>query len=86
VPSSGADIITQHWTGIETHIDKYVGYYVQAKCTSGETKEKWEVCRLIEPYAIGKIQRSKRTDFDATIASGYAIMAVNRKPYMALRT
>jgi hypothetical protein len=39
---------------------------------------------LIEPYAIGKkFNVAKRTDFDATIASGYAIMAVNRKPYMA---
>jgi hypothetical protein len=33
-----------------------------------------------------KIQHGKRTDFDATIASGYAIMAVNRKPYGSLRT
>jgi hypothetical protein len=31
VPSSGADIITQHWTRIETYIDKYVGNYVQGQ-------------------------------------------------------
>jgi hypothetical protein len=30
-----------------------------------------------------KFNVAKRTDFDASIASGYAIMAVNRKPYMA---
>jgi hypothetical protein len=31
VPSSGVDIITTHWTGIETYIDKYVGYYTQGQ-------------------------------------------------------
>jgi hypothetical protein len=30
-----------------------------------------------------KFNVAKRTEFDATIASGYAVMAVNRKPYMA---
>jgi hypothetical protein len=30
-----------------------------------------------------KFNAGKRTDFDATIASGYAIMAVNRKLHMA---
>jgi hypothetical protein len=46
---------------------------------------KWEVCHLTEHYAIGKkFNAGKRTDFDATIASGYAIMAVNRKPYGSL--
>jgi hypothetical protein len=42
------------------------------------------------PFWIGRTSRdwlkfnvAKRTDFDASIASGYAIMAVNRKLYMA---
>jgi hypothetical protein len=24
-------ILSQHWTGIETYIDKYVGYYTQGQ-------------------------------------------------------
>jgi hypothetical protein len=55
VPSSGADIITQHWTGIETHIDKYVGHYVQGQNASGRDEGEMGSMPLIEPYAIGKI-------------------------------
>lgn len=85
VPSSGADIITQHWTGIETYIDKYVGYYNQGQHTH-PVREEGEMGsmpfdRTLRDWA--KFNVAKRTEFDATIASGYAIMAVNRKPYLA---
>jgi len=85
VPSSGADIITQHWTEIESYIDKYVGYYVQGQNTFA-TRNEGEIGsmpfdRTLRDWA--KFDVSKRTNFDATIASGYAIMAVNRKPYLA---
>lgn len=84
VPSSGADIITQHWTGIETYIDKYVGYYIQGQHTH-PVREEGEMGsmpfeRTLRDWA--RFNVAKRTNFDATIASGYAIMAVNRKPYL----
>ncbi len=85
VPSSGVDIITQHWTGIESYIDKYVGYYVQGQNTFPVRDEgemgSMPFDRTLRDWV--KFDVSKRTNFDATIASGYAIMAVNRKPYMA---
>ena len=85
VPSSGVDIITQHWTGIETYIDKYVGNYTQGQNlhpvrVEGEMGS-MPFDRTLRDWA--KFNVAKRTDFDATIASGYAIMAVNRKPYLA---
>jgi hypothetical protein len=85
VPSSGADIITQHWTGIETHIDKYVGHYVQGQNVH-PVRDEGEMGSMPFDRTLRdwkKFNVAKRTDFDATIASGYAIMAVNRKPYMA---
>lgn len=85
VPSSGADIITQHWTGIESYIDKYVGYYVQGQNIFAIREEgdmgSMPFDRTLKDWA--KFDVAKRTNFDATIASGYAIMAVNRKPYLA---
>lgn len=83
VPSSGADIITQHWTGIESYIDKYVGHYVQGQNVH-PVREEGEIGSMPFDRTLrdwGKFNVAKRTDFDATIASGYAIMAVNRTPY-----
>jgi len=84
VPSSGADIITSHWTGIESYIDKYVGKYVQGQNTFAVREEgemgSMPFDRTLKDWA--KFNVAKRTDFDATIASGYAIMAVNRRPYI----
>jgi hypothetical protein len=56
--------LSRNWTGIETHIDKYVGHYVQGQNVHPVRDEgEMEVCRLIEPYAIGKIQRSQENRF-----------------------
>lgn len=87
VPSSGNDIITQHWTGIESYIDKYVGKYEQGQNTFAIREEgemgSMPFDRTLRDWA--KFNVKKRTEFDATIASGYAIMAVNRKPYIEPR-
>lgn len=85
VPSSGADIITSHWTGIESYIDKYVGKYEQGQNTFA-VREEGEMGSMPFDRTLrdwSKFNVAKRTDFDATIASGYAIMAVNRRPYLA---
>ncbi len=87
VPSSGADIITQHWTSIETYIDKYVGNYVQGQNVH-PVRDEGEIGSMPFDRTLRdwkKFNVAKRTEFDATIASGYAVMAVNRKPYMALQ-
>ncbi|MES2864091.1 MAG: hypothetical protein V4666_08235 [Bacteroidota bacterium] len=85
IPSSGEEIITTHWTGIETYIDKYVGYYAQGQNTFA-VREEGEMGSMPFERTLmdwSQFNVAKRTNFDATIASGYAIMAVNRKPYMA---
>lgn len=88
VPSSGHDIITSHWTGIESYIDKYVGRYTQGQNTVA-VREEGEIGSM--PFARTlndwlKFNVAKRTDFDASIASGFAIMGVNRKPYIQRET
>lgn len=84
IPSSGADIVTSHWTGIESYIDKYVGKYCQGQNTFAVREEgemgSMPFDRTMRDWA--KFNVAERTKFDATIASGYAIMAVNRKPYI----
>ena len=84
IPSSGADIITSHWTGLESYIDKYVGNYHQGQ-NDIAIREEGEMGsmpfeRTLRDWA--KFNVKDRTAFDASIASGYAVMAVNRRPYI----
>ncbi len=85
IPSSGEEMITTHWTGIESYIDKYVGYYAQGQNTFPVREEgemgSMDFERTLRDWSQFNV--AKRTNFDATIASGYAIMAVNRRPYLA---
>jgi hypothetical protein len=72
VPSSVL-IITQHWTN-ETYIDKYVGNYVQGQNVHPVRDREMGSMpfdRTLRDWK--KFNVAKRTDFDATIASGYAI-------------
>lgn len=83
VPSSGEDIIRTHWTGIETHIDRYVGRYRQGQNTVA-IREEGEMGNLPFNALINdmlKFDVKNRTKSDATIAFGFAIMGLNRKPY-----
>ena len=88
IPSSGADIITSHWTGLESYIDKYVGNYHQGQ-NDIAIREEGEMGsmpfeRTLRDWA--KFNVKDRTAFDASIASGYAVMAVNRRPYIEPKT
>jgi hypothetical protein len=86
-PSSGQEIINAHWTGIESYIDKFVGKYAQGQNTFA-VREEGEMGSMPFDRTLrdwSKFNVAKRTDYDATIAAGYAIMAVNRKPYMEPR-
>lgn len=88
VPSSGQDIITLHWTGIESYIDKYVGRYRQGQNTHA-VREDNEIGSMPFNRTLNdwlKFNVSKRTAYDATISSGYAIMGINRKPYIQKNT
>jgi hypothetical protein len=83
IPNTSADIINQHWTGIEKYVEDHVGEY--------EIEEGQEPIR--EPGIMGhmpfsrtlqdwlKFKVEERTKHDASISSGLAIMGVNRHKY-----
>lgn len=83
VPNTSADIINQHWTGLESYINSYVGEYFP---DDGETPIReigalgdMPFNRTLADWA--KFDIAKRTKYDASISSGLAIMAVNRHKY-----
>lgn len=84
MPSSGDDVITKHWTAIEGYIDKYVGIYSKGDNQTAIREEgepgSMPFNRTLKDWL--KFNVTKRTDFDASISSGLAIMAVNRKLYL----
>jgi hypothetical protein len=85
VPSNSADVISMHASAIEAYINKYVGFYEQGDDLY-LVREENEIGsmpfnRTLRDWAGFNI--GKRTDFDISIASGYALMGVNRKSYKA---
>ncbi len=83
IPSSGDDVITKHWTAIESYIKKYVGIYFRGDDTV-PVREEGEIGympfnRTLKDWL--KFNVANRTKSDASVASGLAIMAVNRKSY-----
>lgn len=83
IPSSSQDVITSHATGIESYILKYVGKYNQGQ-SGVAIREEGEIGSMPFDRTLkdwGKFNISKREKFDITIASGYALMGLNRKSY-----
>lgn len=84
VPSNGEDLINIHWTAIEAYIKKYVGVYSQGEDivparTEGEIGS-MPFQRTLKDWL--KFNVAKRTNYDATISSGLAIMACNRHTFV----
>ncbi len=83
VPSASQDIITSHATGIESYILKYVGKYTQGQSTIA-IREEGEVGSMLFDRTLkdwSKFNITKREKFDITVASGYALMGLNRKSF-----
>lgn len=83
LPNSSEDIKNYHWSAIEEYVDKYVGEY---KAEEGETPIREEGIvgnmyfnRTLQDWL--KFDVANRTRYDASISSGFAIMAVNRHKY-----
>ena len=73
IPNSSEDIKQAHAAAIESYIDQYVGLSKEGDYGSmyfQETLNDW-----------AKFDINKRTNFDASISSGLAIMACNRNLY-----
>ena len=83
MPNSSQNMINAHWTALESYINKYVGKY---EITDGETpiREVGEIGSMSfnkTLYDWLRFDPKKRTDYDASISSGLAIMAVNQFLY-----
>lgn len=83
IPNSSEDIKNQHWTSIEKYVNDYVGEYYPEP---GEIEIRTIGAMGVMPFSRTlsdwlKFNINKRTDFDASISSGLALMAVNRHKY-----
>jgi hypothetical protein len=75
IPNSSQDIIQAHAAAIETYIEEKVGF-------NGETYGDMYFQRTLEDWT--KFNINNRTQHDASISSGLAIMACNRNKYKPL--
>lgn len=83
IPANSADVNQMHYTAIESYVEKYVGYYVQGD-DAVAVREENEIGsmpfnRTLRDWATFNI--SDRTKSDISMASGYALMGVNRHLY-----
>jgi hypothetical protein len=83
IPNNSEDIKNYHWIAIQEYVDKYVGEY---KADEGEVLIREEgvignmyFVRTLEDWL--KFDPNDRTKRDASISSGFAILAVNRNKY-----
>lgn len=83
IPNTSADIINQHWTGIEKEVEDYIGEYEieegQDPIREVGLMGSMPFNRTLNDWLKFKVE--ERTKFDASISSGLAIMAVNRHKY-----
>ena len=75
IPSSQS-VISIHAEAIESYIERYVGYDYSGQYRDPESPGKMYFNRTLLDWANYDI--NKRTKFDATVSSGFAIMATNK--------
>lgn len=83
VPGTSADVNQMHWVAIEAYVQKYVGYYFQGDDLY-PVREEGEIGSLpfnsiLRDWASFDV--GNRTKFDISMATGYALMGVNRASY-----
>lgn len=83
IPSNSPDVIQMHWTAIESYVNNYVGYYEQGDDLHPVREENVigavHYNRMLRDWASFNV--GDRTKFDISIASGYALIGVNRHSY-----
>ena len=75
IPSS-TSVIAIHAEAIESYIERYVGYDYVGEFRDADVPGKMFFNRTLLDWANYDI--TKRTKFDATVSSGFAIMATNK--------
>lgn len=79
IPSSSEDVLQSHATAIQTYIEKYVGYDTMETYRTGGEIGSMLFNRTLEDWAGFNI--NDREKFDASISSGFCIMANQKHMY-----
>lgn len=79
IPSSSEDVLQSHASAIESYIDKYVGVSDNSKYRELGEMGTMLFNKTLEDWASFDI--TKREKFDASISSGYAVMACQKHLY-----
>lgn len=77
MPNSSEDVRQMHGSALESYIEKYIG-----EDKDGEISRNMPFNFTLKDWM--KFDISNRTKYDASISSGLAIMAVNRRSYVPL--
>ena len=80
IPSASVDVLQAHATGIETYIEKHVGLDLEGHYRDSDEMGSMYFTRTLEDWA--KFDINNRTKHDASISSGFAIMATNRHAFI----
>jgi hypothetical protein len=80
IPNSSEDVKQSHASAIESYIEKYVGIDFTGDYRDGGDMGSMPFTRTLEDWA--KFDINNRTEFDASISSGLAIMANQKHLYM----
>jgi hypothetical protein len=79
IPSSSEDVLQAHASAIESYIEKHVGVDINGKYRPQGEMGTMLFNNTLEDWASFDI--SKREKFDASISSGYAVMACQKHLY-----
>lgn len=79
IPNSSEDVKQAHASAIESYIEKFVGFDLEAKYRDPEEMGTMPFTRTLEDWA--KFDINDRTKFDASISSGLCIMANQKHLY-----
>ena len=80
IPNSSEDVKQAHASAIESYVEKFVGFDLEAKYRDPEEMGTMPFTRTLEDWA--KFDINDRTKFDASISSGLCIMANQKHLYI----
>lgn len=79
IPNTSEDVKQAHASAIESYIEKFIGFDLEARYRDPEQMGTMAFTRTLEDWA--KFDINDRTKFDACISSGLAIMANQKHLY-----
>ena len=79
IPNSSEDVKQSHASAIESYVEKFIGFDLEAKYRDPEQMGTMAFTRTLEDWA--KFDINDRTRFDASISSGLCIMANQKHLY-----